>query len=60
MRRRDFITLVSGVAVTWPIAVPAQQSAAMPMIGYLGSSSLESAQNQLMGFRRGLEQEPYI
>ena len=57
MRRRDLITLISGVAVTWPIAVPAQQGRAMPVIGYLGSSSLASAQDQLAGFHRGLEEE---
>lgn len=60
MRRRDFITLMSGVAVTWPIAVPAQQGGAIPVIGYLGSSSLESAQDQLAGFRRGLEEEAFF
>jgi putative tryptophan/tyrosine transport system substrate-binding protein len=57
MRRRDFITLMSGVAVTRPIAASAQQSGAIPAIGYLGSSSLESAQDQLAGFRRGLEEQ---
>jgi putative tryptophan/tyrosine transport system substrate-binding protein len=60
MRRRDFITVISGVAVTWPIAVVAQQGGAMPVVGYLGSASLESAQNQLAGFRRGLEEQAFF
>jgi ABC-type uncharacterized transport system substrate-binding protein len=60
VRRRDFIALLGGAAVAWPIAARAQQPA-MPVIGYLGSSSFErSAGRSLVNFKRGLAETGFV
>jgi putative ABC transport system substrate-binding protein len=58
MRRRDFITLLGGVAVGWPLAAHAQQ-AAMPVVGYLGSESPELFATRVQTFRQGLSATGY-
>src|SRR5262245_29543055 len=40
MRRREFITLVGGTAVAWPLAVRAHQAGRLPTIGFLGVDAL--------------------
>jgi putative ABC transport system substrate-binding protein len=59
MRRRQFLALLGGAAVVWPLATRAQQPT-MPVIGFLNQGLANSSAYLTTAFHKGLNQIGYV
>ena len=58
MKRREFISLMAGVAV-WPLAARADQKRS-PVIGFLNGASYGLSEHLVRAFRQGLSEEGFV
>ena len=59
LRRREFISLLGGASVAWPLGARGQQ-AAMPAIGFLSAEWPDVFADRLRAFHEGLSETGYV
>ena len=59
MRRREFVTLLGGAAVVWPLIARAQQ-AKMPVIGLLNGVSTQGYADRIAAIHQGLKETGFV
>jgi putative ABC transport system substrate-binding protein len=60
IRRREFITLLGGAAVAWPLTVRAQQASNLPTIGVLGVATASAWSDWIASFVQRLRELGWI
>src|SRR5262245_58721763 len=59
MKRHEFITLLGGATIAWPLTARAQRPT-MPAIGYIDAGSPEPAAHLVSAFRGGLGETGFV
>jgi hypothetical protein len=55
IRRRQFISVLGGAVVAWPLAARAQQPG-MPVVGFIHVLSFDNVPHYVPAFRQGLKE----
>jgi putative tryptophan/tyrosine transport system substrate-binding protein len=59
IRRREFLSALSGAAAAWALAVGAQRTA-MPVVGFLSGRARDESAEDTAAFRQGLNEMGYL
>ena len=60
IRRRDFVVILGGAAVSWPRAAHAQQPGRVPTVGFLGQSTRSAGSEWVAAFVQRLRELGWI
>jgi putative ABC transport system substrate-binding protein len=60
MRRRDFLGVLGGSAVAWPLGARAQQAGKLPTVGYLGGGTAAGQRTWVAAFVQRLRELGWI
>jgi putative ABC transport system substrate-binding protein len=60
MRRREFIAVIGGTAIVWPLPARAQHKDVTPVIGFVRDTSLIDSTGYVAAFRQGLRETGYV